>query len=307
MKMFNLLALSSVLAFICAASAYAEVGCNGLNMQTGSSVNFNSGGAQQITVNVRRNNTNHGCDYFLTFSRGMSMNYNRQMFKGSDVAPYQLYRTFPYADVLKDLSDAVSNSDVIVSSFPDNAGSTQNVESYRAVLGNVTSIPVGLYFDTVTVRLYEGTLSGYFLRDSTTVNFQYSSTRSIDLSLVPTGGAFNASATSMSLDFGTMYTGESRAFDIVLVTNAGYSLSMNSQNSGQMKHESLSNGAVPYALTVNSSVVSLGGGNTVVARGSGVSPSGGSRVPVVVTIGALANSVSGTYRDSITITVQTTE
>ncbi|MFL5815462.1 MAG: spore coat protein U domain-containing protein [Bdellovibrionia bacterium] len=294
-------------AVLTAASAHAEVGCNGLNMQTASSVNFNSSSAQQITVNVRRNNTNHGCDYFLTFSRGMSMNYNRQMFKGSDVAPYQLYRTFPYADVLKDLSDAVTNSDIIASAFPDNAGSVQNSESYRAVLGNVSSSPVGLYFDTVTVRLYEGTLSSYFLRDTSTVNLQYSSTRSIDLSLVPTGGAFSTSATSMSLDFGTMYTGESKAFDIVLVTNAGYSLSMSSQNAGQMKHASLTSSAVPYTLTVNSTPISLGGGSTVVARGSGASPSGGSRVPVVVTIGELANSVSGTYKDSVTVTVQTTE
>jgi hypothetical protein len=235
------------------------------------------------------------------------MSYNRQMYRGFDTAPYQLYRSFPYVDVLKDISDAVVSSDVISSSFPENAGSIQNVDTYRAVLGNTSGVPVGIYFDTVTIRLYEGTLSSYSLQDTTTVFFWYSSTRSTDLSLVSTGSAFNAAATNMSLDFGTMYTGESRAFDIIVMTNAGYSLSMSSQNGGKMQHTSLSTGSVPYALTVNSNTVSLGSGNTVVATGSGASPAGGTRVPVIVTIGSLGNSVSGDYRDSVTVTVQTTE
>jgi hypothetical protein len=228
------------------------------------------------------------------------------MFNATDAYPYQLYRSFPYVDVLKDVSDAMSNSDVIYDTFPDNSGSTQNVESYRAVLGSTSSKPVGLYWDWVTVRLFEGTLSNYVLRNAVSVGFTYSVTRSIDLSLVSTGAAFNVNSTSMTLDFGTMYQGESKGFDIVIQTNAGYSLSMSSLNGGSMKHVSAS-ASVPYSVRVNGSSFSLGSGSATVATGSGVSPSGGSRIPVALTIGSLGSSVSGDYRDSITVTVQTTE
>jgi hypothetical protein len=296
-----------IAVFLVSLESRAANGCNGLSLQTASSVSFSANAVQQIALSVKRNNTNHGCEYFVTFSRGIASNYNRYMAKGADSAPYQLYRGFPDSDILKDLSDAVSSSDVIAGSFLDNAGSTQNVETYRAVLGNVAYLPVGFYFDLVTVRLYEGTLSSYALRDTTNVTFQYSSTRSIDLSLVSTGAAFNASATSMTLDFGTMYTGETKAFDILVATNAGYSLSMSSWNGGAMKHASLRGTFVPYSMGVNGRSVTLGNGNTVVATGSGVTPSGGSRIPVNVMIGALLSSMSGAYGDSITVTVQTTE
>jgi hypothetical protein len=228
------------------------------------------------------------------------------MLNWTDTFPYQLYRTFPYVDVLKDVADAMSNSDVIYNTFATDAGSTQNVESYRAVLGSSGSKPVGIYEDWVTVRLFEGTLSNYVLKGTAYVGFVYSVTRSVDLSLVPTGGAFDLNSTSMTLDFGTMYAGEAKAFDIVIETNGGYSLSMSSLNGVQMKHVSAI-GSVPYSVRVNGNAVSLGSGNATVATGSGVSPLGGNRVPVALTIGSLSNSVSGNYSDSITVTVQTTE
>jgi spore coat protein U-like protein len=258
-------------------------------------------------VSVNRTSTTHGCDYFVTFSRGNAPDYNRYMLKGSDIQAYQLYRAFPYIDVLKDFSDAVTNSDVIANSFPDHAGSMQNAESYRAVLATASYRPVGFYSDSVLVRLYEGTLSSYTLRDSTYVSFFYSSTRSIDLSLVSTGAPFDASATSRTLDFGTLYQDEALSFDIVLKTNAGYSVSMSSQNGGMMKHVSLAGNSVPYSMSVNGVAVGLGAGNEVVATGSGASSSEGTRVPVLVSIGSLSNSASGDYRDFITITVQTTQ
>lgn len=298
----------TLITLLCLTSlnTYGDIGCNGLTMDTTNNTNFSSNPSQQITVNVQRNGLGHGCSYFLAFSRGAANSYNRAMFNGPDTFPYQLYRSFPYVDVLKDVSDAVSNSDVVYNTFPDSSGSTQNVESYRAVLGSSGSKPVGLYWDWVTVRLFEGTLSNYVLRNTVSVGFSYSVTRSIDLSLVSTGGRFDANSTSMTLDFGTMYTGESKAFDIVIQTNAGYSLSMSSLNGGLMKHVSAS-GVVPYSIRVNGSSFSLGSGNTTVTTGSGVSPSGGSRVPVALTVGSIGNSVSGNYRDSITVTVQTTE
>jgi spore coat protein U-like protein len=291
-----------------ATVSYAKIGCNGLDFQTASNVNLTSNPSQQLILKVSRNNTNHGCDYFFTFSRGSSSSYaSRTMVKGSDEVPYQLYRTFPYSDVLKDLGDAVSNSDVIANTFPDDAGSQQNIESFRATLGTVTYPPVGFYMDSVVIRLYEGTLSSYVLRSSTTVLFQYSATRSIDLSLVASGAAFDQNSTSRTLDFGEMYPGETMGFDIVLKTNAGYSISMQSQNGGAMRHVSVSNGQVPYAMSVGGATVSLGSGSPNVKSGSGASPSDGIRIPVRVSVGELSNSVSGNYRDVITIAVQTTE
>ncbi len=302
--------IASVIVFfvsLVSLRAHADIGCNNLRMDTTTSVNFSSGSAQEIPITVRRNNTNHGCTYFIVFSRGFSSNYNRAMFKGAASYSYQLYRTFPYTDVLKDLSDVVTSSDMVSDSFPDNAGSMQNTDSYRAVLGSAGLSPVGLYMDSVTVRLYEGSLSNYVLRDTANVNISYSVTRSIDLSLVSSGSAFNANSTSMTLDFGTMYTGESRAFDIVIQTNAGYSLAFSSLNGGNMKHTSLSGATIPYLAYVNGSPVALGSSSTVVATGSGTSPSGGNRIPVSLAIGSLSNGVSGNYGDSITVSVQTTE
>jgi hypothetical protein len=166
----------------------------------------------------------------------------------------------------------------------------------------------GMYSDQFVVSLYSGIVQGgeRELISQRTLALNYFVPKMVDLSLLPSGQLFSLYSTTMSLNFGELETGAVRALDILLLYNAGYRLSLSSSNRGGLKHESFQN-RIPYTVTVGGSRFSLSSGSTEVSSGTGVSPPGGTRVPMQVTIGSTASALAGCYSDEIMVTVVSTE
>jgi hypothetical protein len=159
---------------------------------------------------------------------------------------------------------------------------------------------------TLQLRLYSGLILGAtVLEDTKTITFRAKAESSIDLSLVNTGGAFNIADTTQTVDFGTLASGESLEYDTMIRSNDGYVVTLQSQNSQQLKHAVLPAGLVPYSLTVNGGNVNLSGGNAVqAATATGATPATGNRLPTIFTIGTLTGAEpAGNYQDVITVTV----
>lgn len=299
------------IAFVLCYSQLALANCNGLSFTVANSTwSFNSNPAPSLQLTVSKNN-NSSCSYFLTFTAGGSANYlNRLLYNSTYTIPYQLYKAFPYVNILKDFPAATSSNDVLSGAYTGGGSSSQTL-TYSAVLGGTSYARFGSYSDTVTVKLYEGTIGGdeYTLRSSHNVTYNYTMAKLIDLSLVNTGAPFNASDVSQTMNFGTLTVGQVQSFDIVLQYNAGYSLKFSSGNNGQMKNTA-GNYYVSYSMTVGGTPISLAGssGNpVVVSSAAGVSTTGGLRIPVSATITSLGAQAAGTHNDTIAITVTSIE
>lgn len=269
---------------------------------------------QQITFTVRKDKP-HACDYFVTFSRGNSSDYNRYMTAGQTNLSYQLYKEASLANVLKELPDVTTGNEVISGSFGSGKNLTQSQTFYLSVpyVGATTPTlkPSGNYTDTFVMKLYRVETPIDVPEASVNVNVATVVPKDIQLSLVASGASFNPNDTSETLNFGTLETGASRGFDLRVLSNAGYAISFSSQNNGVLKHANAAvTTTVPYTLTVNGSPKNLSSSKTspiTVATGSGQTTTQGVANPIAVTIGAMTNAMAGTYSDVITVTAATTE
>ncbi len=127
-----------------------------------------------------------------------------------------------------------------------------------------------------------------------------------DLSLVDTNQVFVSSDATQNLDFGTLTTGESQSFDVVLKFNKGFKLSMSSVNSGRLKHAT-QNEYIGYTLTLNGAPITLTPTyGQVLSQTGTLSDIAGLRLPTQVTILTVAPSApGGTYTDTVNIQVST--
>ncbi|MGE3260672.1 MAG: spore coat protein U domain-containing protein [Bacteriovoracia bacterium] len=287
-------------------------GCNNLRLTlANSTVDLTPNTAPSLNLTVKRSGSG-GCDYFITFGYGNASTYaDRKLSQGSYSIPVNIYRDSNHTQILKKLPEAATVTDVIYGSFPSGTSNPNStVHTYYPQLGTVAYNRFGEYSDTYTVSVYEytGGLSGS-LEDSENLKLKYTMTKKIDLSLMATGAPFNVADTTETMNFGTLTAGAVRTFDIGVKYNAGYRVRLSSANQGRLKHASLTD-TVPYTLQVNSSAVNLNGSNTTpiqVSTGTGVSPPNGLVLTSSVTIGALGSARAGTYSDTVTVTVVTTE
>ncbi len=179
--------------------------------------------------------------------------------------------------------------------------------NYCATLNNSTVQRAGTHTNTFNIRFDR---SSFGVDDGTTyktgsITFQYVVPTVLDLSLVDTSSAFNAADTDQTMNFGTLTTGATRSFDIVMQYNVGYRLSMKSDNSGNLK---ASGAAIPYSMTLNGAPINLSNAmqekaNSGSAYAAMISPTGGTRLPVSVTIGNVNGKPGGTYSDTVSISV----
>ncbi len=245
--------------------------------------------------------------YFLTFSTGQSGTFATrwaQSAAGGRVN-YQFFDDTTSRNVLKDLSANPSASEVLSGTNSASGFVTMTAGFAAAIAGG--QLPVaGTYTDSVTMTIYAGTLGGTQTSNATqAVSVSITVPALIDLSLVPTGGSFNPSATSAIMDFGMLSMGELRSTDLLVRSNASYTVSLQSQNGGVMTNSIAGDtSTVPYTLSFASTPVALPAGTptTVVATAPPTS-AGGTRYPIQVTIGDFGMATAGTYQDNITITV----
>lgn len=261
-----------------------------------------------LTLRVSRNNEKKGCGYFVTVDYGTAASFSARHLDGPSGAelPVQIYADVSRTRILKNLADAASTQDVLSGVFPEDSGGNTADLVYRPFLQPQFYLRFGLYSQTYQVRLYQGTLADFKLEKTRSFTLVYTQQKRVDLSLVDTGGAFDLADTSQTLDFGTLTAGAIRACDLVLQYNAGYQLSLTSQNGGKLKGPGPT-ATIDYTLSVAGVARDLSSGPLALAPVTGVSPPGGSRLPVQVTIGSLAGKGSGVYQDTITLTVTSVE
>lgn len=289
----------------------ARAGCDNLRFQNfDGSVNLTSDPFPTVFFRVRRDG-NDSCSYFVTCGNGGPSSYlNRRLVRssGGQTIPVQLCLDGACAAICKHYPEISSSADVITGSFPSTNNPSYHDRSYRPKMGALDYPRFGTYEEDFTFRLYEGTVGGSTsLADTETVTIRYTVSKAIDLSLVDTGAAFDSSAVSKTLNLGNLSTGKTGTVDLVLKFNAGFRVRLASQNAGKLKRAGGTQ-TLTYSLTIDGASVPLSTSTQTVLSGSGVSPAGGRRMPMVVTMGTVdPASVPGTYTDVLTLTVQTTE
>lgn len=301
MKKFTLV----IIGFILLANT-AEAACPSMKLSNVNSyVSLNTNNFVSLEVRVENGNTSCG-NFFVVLDNGGASSYStRALQSNMQTYPIQFYKDAARNQILKSEFEATP-SDVLFGAF---AGGTTTFNSayYAYIDANANQyIAAGNYSQNFLLKLYEGDFNNRILRDSKVVQFAFTQYKSIDVSMVSTGSAFNITDTTQNIDFGKLVEGATRGFDIVLLYNAGYSVSMNSTNDGKLKH-STEEKFVPYSLTVDGIPVALTNDATVVKSASGISSPNGTRLPVTVKIGSLTDSAPGTYTDTVVVHVTSVE
>jgi hypothetical protein len=249
------------------------------------------------------------CNYFVVLSPGGSGNSNQRTMSGSTTLRYNAYIAANKANILKDFSSATA-SNIITGSFQTSLQTQVNNHSFYWTIDKQQVVRAGNYSDnTLTVTLYNGTFGGINSQsDTATISFQGAVASSVDLSLVPSGGSFDPSDNNETLNFSPLTTAAQKNFDLIIRSNDGYSISLQSTNSQKLRHSTYPtvSDLINYSLTFNGGSVNLSGGGAVtVASSSGTTTSAsGTSFPSSLTIGTVSsNQTAGSYSDYISVNV----
>lgn len=295
-------------ALFAASIAQGYPSCGNLSLEMfPAAYDLVSNHAPTFAVRVTRNDSSKGCPYYIAFEYGTAGSYSARHLSGlmGGDQPVQIYRDSAHNQILKNNSDA-SATEVISGTFVANSGPSFQDKNYYVVFSPNPYGRYGFYSETFIVRLYRGVLGDSNQEDLKTLTLTYNQQKNIDLSLVPTGGVFDAASTSQTMDFGNMVAGASKSVDLLIGYNAGYRLAISSLNNGRMKHQTLAD-QIDYTFKLNGTTIALTSGTVNRPAVFGVSPAGGLRLPVNVTIGSLTGKSGGNYADTITFSVVSAE
>jgi hypothetical protein len=262
---------------------------------------------------ARTGNNSSSCrNFFLAFTKGWAGNYNRraQNLSNGNLIYYNIYKFNNTSGVLKETNDINSVNEVLYGTISKN----QSIDlSYYFTLGSLSagSPPSsGTYLDVVQVQAYSGTYTNINRYEGYKDLYIYLNVaKFVSLSMVDTGGAYDANSVSKTLDFGELEENESLSFDVRIVSNAGYILKISSANNGQLLRVggSGSKSLIPYSFYAsgsNKSLTSSSASPVTIASGTGKTAAGGAVVPIKVTIGSMGTSKDpGTYQDYLTLSV----
>lgn len=305
---FKIKVSSCSLFFLLISSVVQAEPCAQMQLQvnnTNADTTFNP--AVNVTVVVKADTNDGGCNFFLDFSNGGASSYNtRRMLQGSEQWPYDILKTLSPVQSLKPISQATSANDVLSSTMPGYAGNDYQRQLQFWVQRDDSNPwrKAGNYTNDFVVTLYKGTLNNYTFVSSRQVSVNNNAQKKVDLSVIPTGGVFDIADVTEVLDFGILSSGLTKSCDIRVKTNSGFRLMASSENGGRLKHES-ENRHIDYSIKFNNTDYNLsssrevanGGGNNV------VSPATGILVPVTVQIGNVSNARAGNYSDTITLSL----
>lgn len=257
------------------------------------------------------------CDYGLGFTKGGAGSYlTRRGLDGAALVGYQLFKENGLTNVLKDVPDITSANDVVQGGFAAGSNLSQAQNYYFDIPFNVITapalLPSGTYTDSFTINLYEGSDPLLFSStvDSENVNVTINVPKVIAVSIVSSGGGFVEGQTTQNVNFGSLYEGETTAFDLRIRSNAGFDVTFSSLNNGNMKHTT-ANSLVPYKFYVNGAMLNMSNSLAVPVSGltrSGQTSMSGLAYPLRVVVGTVTGAkLSGSHTDAITITATTTE
>lgn len=278
---------------------------------------FEIGGAIQVT---QRSESDQ--QYFIVADYGVNScsggAFDRCVANPTDPNDTVIYELRNELDnPVRDLPDAGSSSQVLSGVAPGNPGgfnfSTFTVPISVFVEAGQLLDPNPAYEDTLTLSFYYGSIDdpGSFDPASpeatATLTVLGNVTPFVELALVEPGGPlpFFGGNRNRTMDFGVLEAGETRSYDLLVETNALFTITLESANGGVLAYQGTGpTGGLPsevdYELYVNGQVANLAGGPTLF--GSGLS---GLRWPLVVEILEYDVPVAGNYQDIIDITVST--
>ncbi|MBI3897176.1 MAG: spore coat protein U domain-containing protein [Gammaproteobacteria bacterium] len=267
---------------------------------------------QTVSIEVRGEATGATCEYFLTLSAGQSGDFNqRKLSEMVNKLNYNAYTDGGKSGVFKALPTA-TQSEIISGSFPVAVALTQtNTHKFFWVIHPQQVVPASgtPYTDgNLTLSLYSGLLLlNPTLEATKTITFRAHVDSSVDVSLVESGKRFDISETTQRVDFGTLESGAQRGFDVVVRSNNGYVVTLQSQNRQLLTHTRAPTIAdvVPYSVIFNGGGVDLSTGAPVqVIANTGTTPATGIAFPIEFTVGTLSgDETAGTYSDVINVEV----
>jgi len=273
----------------------------------------------QREVLIKRSSSHGNCHFFVTFSKGGASSYcKRRMVMGPEKLRYQLYKSVSFTprNILKDFPEARFTRHVLRGKMRNKQSSVRK-EYFIAIPRGPAIEPYlvksGRYSDIFIVRVFRGIIPIFSSRphDTESVIITAIVPRIIRIALVGYGAPFDPDDTHETLDFGVLQKGESRTFDIRVVTNAGFSISFASINNGRLVHFTDGNESeVFYKVKVNGVYKDLSssqGTPVEVSSGTGETSLEGVRNPVKIKIGSVENKAAGDYSDIITVTAKTIE
>jgi len=240
--------------------------------------------------------------FFVTFGSVAAAGSERRAAHGGDSLGYEIYDSVTRRTALRDLPSATA-SEVLSGAF----GPGEDVKelSYVVLVSPEQVRPSGFYTQPIKITVYQGTRDSYVEKDAKTVVFSIRVDSVAEMSLGEPGSPFDAKAKGHRLDFGNLEKGKARGLDMRVRSNAGYHVTMESENGGVMKNIDPRHPAtIPYTLQINSAAVSLGRTRqTVLSRSSRLTDRNGDRHELLVTIDEVGNPPAGTCQDNITVTV----
>lgn len=261
---------------------------------------------------LRRKSNNDVCsNFFLAFTKGWAGNYNRKAtnISNGDTLFYNIYKNSNQTGVLKEPNDITSNNEVLYGIIAKDESKTLNYYFSISPINISTPPRSGIYIDVVQVQAYSGTYTninsyeGY--RD---LNLYIHVPKFISLSLVNSGEVYDPSRTSKTLDFGELEANEELSFDVRVVSNAGYSLKVSSQNNGLLRRVNGTGMGSEilydfYALGSKKIIAGSASNPVTIASANGRTASGGAQVPVKIVIKSVTDKDPGIYQDYITLSV----
>ncbi len=170
--------------------------------------------------------------------------------------------------------------------------------------------PAGRYSDTVTVRAYDSD-GGVGLSEDWDIAAIVP--MFVQLAVVPPGGSFDSGGSSFEVDFGVLSDGAQEQVDLLVRSNTSYTVSIESDNAGQLAHTQGSGGQetlIPYELSAEGAdgierpvPISSGGPQDAVGIG-GATDQDGRRHELRITVPEVGGATAGDYQDVLFVTVE---
>jgi len=311
-----------ILVFCILFSTIKTFGCSRTIVQfdtfTPSAIQFDdTTTGQTISFTVTHNAPTTACLYFIAFDYGTATTFtDRALNLGTNSIPYNVFSTTTPspANILRDQQDVTAIAQIVFFPiFSPAAGSTTNSHTLFAQIGAIPpGLPPGVYTSSLVAKLVAATgaagpLATFPVADERALTFFHVVESNLNISLVPTGGAFAEDSTVQVFNFDRLTTGEVQTADIRIQTNVGYRLFVNSANAGRLRHITAPAEFVDYTLSVNGSAIPLTGGGpgAAIETNNGAFLAGSEEtIPLSVTIGSVTTQPAGAYQDIISFTIE---
>ena len=256
---------------------------------------------QAVAFSVRK--TSGTCTYFIAAADidGGTPSNRRLRGSGASLA-YNLFTTSQRTNPIRDIPAASAN-DLVIGAFAA-AGAASNTHTYYFDIPPLQLVLPARYQAAIRLRLFHGDLVNNTLVHTLNVVHQANVGRMAEISLGPAGQPFDPLPVPRTLDLGTLDRPRRVGLDMRVRANSGFSVTMQSQNGGVLRHVDASiDAAIPYELTIDGAAIDLAGRRSVPAAVAiGLTGLTGNLYSIAVAAGP-ADAISGTYRDIISIVV----